>query len=82
MRACHSKLFTAFLAVAAALLLGSGAAAAVTRLQGITVSNPIDGVSEFRPRLKGDAVVWQRGTGVGSEVMRAEGDDGQANDQR
>jgi hypothetical protein len=70
MRACHSKLFTAFLAVAAALLLGSGAAAAVTRLQGITVSNPIDGVSEFRPRLKGDAVVWQRGTGVGSEVMR------------
>jgi hypothetical protein len=42
----------------------------VTRLQGITVSNPIDGVSEFRPRLKGDAVVWQRGTGVGSEVMR------------
>ena len=50
-----------------------GDALAATRLRGVTISNPIDGVSEFRPRIAGATVVWQRGSGPGAEVMRWDG---------
>ena len=75
MRARHPNLITAACVAAAiaALILGSGDAVAATRILGITVSNPIDGVSEFRPRLTSDVLVWQRGSGTGSEVMRWNG---------
>lgn len=52
------------------LLAVSGEARATTRLRGVTISNPSDGISEFRPRIAGDTVVWQRGSGSGAEVMR------------
>lgn len=64
-------------ALALAMLLGAvfatapaGDARAATRIRGVTISNPIDGISEFRPRIAGNTVVWQRGTGPGAEVMR------------
>jgi hypothetical protein len=53
----------------AALIFGSTTAAA-TKLRATIISNSADSVSEFRPRIKGDAIVWQRGSGAGSEVMR------------
>jgi hypothetical protein len=60
-------------AALAALIFGSGDAGAATPLQVITISNSSDSVSEFRPRIQGDAIVWQRGSGTGSEVMRRDG---------
>ena len=60
-------------AALAALILGSGDAGAFTRLKAVTVSNSLDSVSEFRPRIHGDAIVWQRGSGTGAEVMRRDG---------
>lgn len=49
-----------------AVLLGEAARASL----GVrTISNPGDTVSEFRPRLVGDVVVWQSGSGAFSEVM-------------
>jgi len=60
-------------AALAALMLGAGEAGAATRLQAITVSNSADSVSEFRPRIQGDAIVWQRGSGAGADVMRRDG---------
>jgi hypothetical protein len=60
-------------AALAALMLSSGDAGAALPLKAITISNSLDSVSEFRPRIQGDAVVWQRGSGTGSEVMRRDG---------
>ncbi len=61
-------------AVAFALLLGGvGDALATPRLLACIVSNPLDSVSEFRPRLAGDSLVWQRGVGAGAEIMRWNG---------
>lgn len=67
-------------ALALATLFGAGLvlaafddAHAATRLRAVTISNPGDSVSEFRPRIAGDIVVWQRGSGSGSEVMRWDG---------
>jgi hypothetical protein len=59
-------------AVAALLtLVGEGADA--TKFSTITVSNNADSVSEFHSRIKNGVVVWQRGTGASSEVMRWNG---------
>ena len=60
-------------AALAALILGTGEAGAATRLRAITVSDPTDSVSEFRPRIQGDAIVWQRGSGAATEVMYRDG---------
>jgi hypothetical protein len=57
----------------AALILGSPDAGAVIRPRTITVSDSADSVSEFRPRIRGEALVWQRGSGTASEVMRRDG---------
>ena len=38
-----------------------------------TLSNPNDTVSEFRPRMAGGMIVWQRGSGAFSEVMMWDG---------
>jgi hypothetical protein len=60
-------------AVVAFLLSPAGAALAAPKLIASFISNPTDSVTEFRPRIAGDVVVWQRGTGNGSEVMRWNG---------
>jgi hypothetical protein len=72
----HARRSLAFLALAMLLATGvslAAHAAPLTRIRGVTLSNPADGVSEFRPRLAGDTVVWQRGSGAGAEVMRWDG---------
>jgi hypothetical protein len=60
-------------AALALLLTGAGNAEGATNLRASIMSNPNDSVSEFRPRIAGDAVVWQRGTGAGSEVIKWNG---------
>ncbi len=68
----HQPLAVTALSVGAALVLlltAAGNAEAATRLGANIMSNPNDSVSEFRPRISGDAVVWQRGTGSASEVV-------------
>lgn len=60
-------------AALAALFLGAGEAQGATKLRVRVVSNPFDSVSEFRPRLAGDVLVWQRGSGNAAEVMRRDG---------
>ena len=60
-------------AALAALILGSADAGAATRMWAVTISNSLDSVSEFRPRIAGDAIVWQRGSGAGSEAMLRDG---------
>jgi len=69
-----NRISKAWIAAAlAALILGSADAGAATQLSAITVSNFSDSVSEFRPRIQGDAIVWQRGSGTGADVMRRDG---------
>ncbi len=60
-------------AALAALILGAADAGAATRMWAVTISNSLDSVSEFRPRIAGDAIVWQRGSGAGSEAMLRDG---------
>jgi hypothetical protein len=60
-------------AALASLMFGSSTSGAATPLRVVTVSDSSDSVSEFRPRIQGDAIVWQRGSGTGSEVMRRDG---------
>ncbi len=60
-------------AALAALIVGLGDSAAAVALKAITVSNSLDSISEFRPRIHGDAVVWQRGSGASADVMRRDG---------
>jgi hypothetical protein len=55
------------------LLAATGDAHAATSLRANIMSNPNDGVSEFRPRISGDAVVWQRGSGASSDVFKWSG---------
>ncbi|MCU0668776.1 MAG: hypothetical protein MUF70_05420 [Myxococcota bacterium] len=73
----HARRLAASLAapilLAIAISLAPGEANAATRLRAVTLSDPLDGVSEFRPRIAGDTVVWQRGSGTGAEVMRWDG---------
>ena len=72
----HQPLAITALSVGAALVLlmtAAGDAEAATSLRANIMSNPNDSVSEFRPRIRGDAVVWQRGTGAGSEVIKWNG---------
>jgi len=72
-RRLAASLAVAMLLATGLSLAAPGDALAATRLRGVTISNPIDGVSEFRPRIAGDTVVWQRGSGPGAEVMRWDG---------
>jgi hypothetical protein len=60
-------------ACAAALLLADAASAQRTQFRLRLLGNNADAVSEFRPRLVDGVVVWQRGTGAGSEVMLWDG---------
>ena len=55
------------------VLAATGDAEAATSLRANIMSNPNDGVSEFRPRISGDAVVWQRGSGASSDVFKWSG---------
>lgn len=60
---------------AAAFALGLAATASALEPPLVdTISNPTDGFSEFRPRIVGDVIVWQRGTGTSSEIMRWDDD--------
>ena len=57
----------------AVVLTGPVDIARATKLRAFAISNPSDGISEFRPRIAGESIVWQRGSGAGSEVMRWDG---------
>jgi hypothetical protein len=60
-------------AAAAIAFVLCGGDASATRLSVRTISNGQDSVSEFRPRIAGSAIVWQRGSGASAEVMRWDG---------
>jgi hypothetical protein len=61
-------------AVACGVAIGAVADGAEARtFRTTTISNNGDSISEFRPRLAGDAVVWQAGSGAFSEVIRWDG---------
>jgi hypothetical protein len=61
-------------AAAFALGLAASASAALDPPLVDTISNTTDGFTEFRPRIVGDVIVWQRGSGTSSEIMRWDDD--------
>jgi len=60
-------------ALFAVVLTGPNNGARAVTLRVFAISNGIDGISEFRPRIAGGSIVWQSGSGAGSEVMRWDG---------
>jgi hypothetical protein len=58
------------LGAAACALVGAAAAAAPLPMLWLrTLSNTVDGVTDFRPRIADGVVVWQHGTGSASEIQ-------------
>lgn len=55
------------------LLTGPSDVAHAINLRAFAISDELDGISEFRPRIAGASIAWQRGSGAGSEVMRWDG---------